>query len=412
MTTSEETPSNIAIKEFGALKQVQFFDALKHIRLSGHLILEDPFGQKWVFYLYLGRVIYATGGVHAVRRWRRNLAMYCPQVNAQKIKELSQLTGAELEAFQQCWEYQALCQWVEQKLITREQVARMVWSSIAEVLFDVTQVNQVSFLVDHDSTLETQLVLLDVGKLITDVQQKWQKWQDARIADRSPNRAAVIKQPERLQQQTSPATYQSLTALLDGKQTLRDLAVQRKRDVLEITVSLLPYIQAGLVELVAVPDLPSPFPNLQVAKMAATVPPEPAGTESSQNFLIACIDDSPAVCQTMEKILTGGGYGFVSVQDPLRAIATLLTRKPDLIFLDLVMPNTNGYEICSQLRKVSFFKTTPIIILTGNDGVIDRFRAKMVGSTDFLGKPVDAETVLATVRKHLKSPQGNSLVVG
>ena len=65
------------------------------------------------------------------------------------------------------------------------------------------------------------------------------------------------------------------------------------------------------------------------------------------------------------------------------------------------MPNTNGYEICSQLRKLSFFKNTPIVILTGNDGIIDRVRAKMVGSTDFLGKPAQTDKVLATIDKYV-----------
>ncbi|NCQ42456.1 MAG: response regulator, partial [Cyanobacteria bacterium] len=77
-------------------------------------------------------------------------------------------------------------------------------------------------------------------------------------------------------------------------------------------------------------------------------------------------------------------------------------KKPDLIFLDLIMPNANGYEICSQLRKLTFFKHTPIVILTGNDGLVDRVRAKMVGSTDFISKPVDTALVLDTIRKHLK----------
>jgi chemotaxis family two-component system response regulator PixG len=76
------------------------------------------------------------------------------------------------------------------------------------------------------------------------------------------------------------------------------------------------------------------------------------------------------------------------------------------------MPNTNGYEICIQLRKVSAFRETPIIILTGNDGIIDRVRAKVVGATDFLGKPVDAETVLAVANKYLKHLKPSSIVVG
>jgi chemotaxis family two-component system response regulator PixG len=104
----------------------------------------------------------------------------------------------------------------------------------------------------------------------------------------------------------------------------------------------------------------------------------------------------------MEKIITDAGYDFVGINDPLRAIAILLARKPDLIFLDLVMPNANGYEICGQLRKLAFFKHTPIVILTGNDGIVDRMRAKMVGSSDFIGKPINSLVVLDTIRKQLK----------
>lgn len=107
--------------------------------------------------------------------------------------------------------------------------------------------------------------------------------------------------------------------------------------------------------------------------------------------------------------MTQAGYRFVGINDDMRAIATLLAKKPDLIFLDLVMPNTNGYEICSQLRKISAFRNTPIIILTGNDTVIDRVRTKMVGCTDFLGKPVDSQTVLDTITKYLsKTTDGTS----
>ncbi|HEY9599300.1 MAG TPA: response regulator, partial [Cyanophyceae cyanobacterium] len=101
-------------------------------------------------------------------------------------------------------------------------------------------------------------------------------------------------------------------------------------------------------------------------------------------------------------LLTAAGYRFVGVQDGLRAIATILVRKPDAIFLDLVMPNTNGYEICGQLRKLPSFKNTPILILTGNDGIVDRVRAKLVGASDFLNKPVDAGVVLSVLRKHLQ----------
>ncbi|HEY9880045.1 MAG TPA: response regulator, partial [Leptolyngbyaceae cyanobacterium] len=68
---------------------------------------------------------------------------------------------------------------------------------------------------------------------------------------------------------------------------------------------------------------------------------------------------------------------------------------------DLIMPGTNGYEICGQLRKVSLFKETPIIILSGNDGLVDQVRARLLGATDFLSKPIEPVVILSIIQKHL-----------
>jgi len=221
--------------------------------------------------------------------------------------------------------------------------------------------------------------------------QSWQIWQSAKFTEISPNQAPIIKRPEDLQQKVSVTAYRQLTALLNGQNSLRDLALQMKRQVVEVTSSLLPFISSGVLELTDISDLP----------ILTVVPSTPNLTGQSQSGqpLIACIDDSRLVCQTMEKILTQSGYQFVAIDDPLRALATLLNRKPDLIFLDLVMPNLNGYEICARLRKIPTFNDTPIVILTSN--IIDRVRAKVVGCSDYLSKPVKAESVLAVISKHL-----------
>lgn len=114
-----------------------------------------------------------------------------------------------------------------------------------------------------------------------------------------------------------------------------------------------------------------------------------------------CIDDNPKVCEMLEKILTSAGYRYVGVQDSLQALPVLLERKPDFIFLDLVMPVASGYEVCAQIRRISSFKDIPVVILTGNDGIIDRIRSKASGSTDFISKPLDVAKVLATLRHYI-----------
>ncbi|HAA30952.1 MAG TPA: response regulator [Cyanobacteria bacterium UBA8553] len=389
----QETPL-VSISLVTALKSIRFLETLKRIRFSGQLILTDPKGQQWNFYLYLGSIIYATGGVHPVRRWQRNLATHCPQIPAQYLKLQRELAESKTTALNNCWEYHLLCLWVAQQKITLEQAAKMIRAVVCEVLFDVVQAMRATPQIKQDNLLPKPLVLIDVQQAIAEVNQLWQSWWNAKVAKYSPNMAATIKQPEKLQKCTTAKVYQILTKLLNGQHPLRDLAVQMRQDVVQVTRSLLPYIELGLVELVSVPDLPIPVdvPVLKKPPISVTV----------SKPLVACVDDSPLVCQTMEALLVAAGYRFVGVEDALRSFAILLACKPDFIFLDLVMPHTNGYEICAKLRKLSGFRDTPIVILTGNDGIVDRVRAKLVGASDFLSKPVDAGTVLSVIRKHLE----------
>jgi two-component system, chemotaxis family, response regulator PixG len=395
MTTANDgiSQNRIRIQQFTATQQIEFFESLKESKFSGQLIISDVQDISWIFYLYLGRIIYASGGIHPVRRWRRQLVAYCPEVLVNIGEIQTALSNIATENSRICWEYQLLSLWIDQNKISRDRATKVIYATVVEVLFDVSQAIQVTCETIPDSLLSTRLALIDSEQVINETNKLWLAWQSAKVADRSPDMAPIIRQPELLQQKTSAQVYSNLSQLLDGQQTLRDLSVRMKRDIVTVTRSLLPYIQLGLVQLVPVKDIPPPVSTPIAQKLSKITTPH--------RTTIACIDDSPLICQALEKIVTEAGHQFVSEMDGLRAIAMLLSRKPNLIFLDLVMPNTNGYEICSQLRKLSYFRNTPIIILTGNDGILDRVRAKMVGSTDFISKPVQPNIVTETINKYL-----------
>ncbi len=74
---------------------------------------------------------------------------------------------------------------------------------------------------------------------------------------------------------------------------------------------------------------------------------------------------------------------------------------PDLILLDLNMPNDNGYSVCKFLRESEAFSKTPIVILTSQDTAIDRTRAKLVGATDFIAKPPEPKKLLQMIELYL-----------
>ena len=395
MTTAKNGISHTRthVQQFTADKQIDLFESLKESGFSGQLVICGAQDLTWVLYLYLGRIVYASGGTHPVRRWRRHVVAYCPErlFHVEEIQTV--LANIAQQESRISWEYQLLSVWIDRDQITRDQATKVIKATVVEVLFDITRAADITYQTVKDNLLTTRLILIDAEQVIQQANKLYLAWQEAQVADRSPDMAPLIRQPEALRKKTSSQVYQNLSQLLDGRQTLRDLSVRMKRDVVTVTRSLLPYIQLGLVQLTTVGDISPPVSSPVAQKLFKTQVP--------RRVTIACIDDSPSICQTMETIIKGAGYNFVSEMDGLRAIAVLLSRKPDLIFLDLVMPNTNGYEICSQLRKLSFFKNTPIVILTGNDGIVDRVRAKMVGSTDFLGKPAQPEQVLTTINKYV-----------
>jgi two-component system, chemotaxis family, response regulator PixG len=105
----------------------------------------------------------------------------------------------------------------------------------------------------------------------------------------------------------------------------------------------------------------------------------------------------------LRKILIPAGYQVLSILEPMRGFSQLIENKPDLILLDLLLPNADGYSVCKFLRDTPAFKETPIIILTAKSGLVDRTRAQVVGATEFLNKPPQAEELLQIVQKYLRS---------
>ncbi|HTL90370.1 MAG TPA: response regulator [Leptolyngbya sp.] len=377
-------------------------------------------GQQWSLYLYMGRLIWATGGPHPRRRWHRYLTQHCPQLSPGTIA-LGSSDPTLLPATDHlpCQDYHTLAILVKRHQISPEQAVAVIRSTVIDVLFDIIQQEEtkpVTFKSDAVDMLEASLALLNAEQLLAEVQSQWNVWRSLGLADHSPNLAPVLRHLEQLQEHTPEKVYKMLVSLVDGRRSLRDLAMLMKQDFLQLIRVLVPLYRKGFVALTKIPDLTPPgaarpvsapnsssnhsgMPTTGIPRLKIVSSPPLTG--SNQAPLIACIDDSLRECQIMERILTEAGYQFVGIQDSVQALPTLIEKKPGLIFLDLVMPIANGYEICAQIRRVSAFKDVPIVILTSNDGIIDRVRAKFVGSSGFLAKPVDVDRVLAVARKVL-----------
>jgi twitching motility two-component system response regulator PilG len=91
----------------------------------------------------------------------------------------------------------------------------------------------------------------------------------------------------------------------------------------------------------------------------------------------------------------------VNIKEPFKALTTLLHAKPDLILMDINMPEIDGYQLCSLCNKSSALKGIPIIMLTGRSGILDRVKAKMVGSVGYICKPFLPQELVQAINSYI-----------
>lgn len=394
MVNENNQQNLVSSQSFLISKQTNFFKSLKIIQFTGELLLINKNNVQWRFYFYSGDLIYGTGGEHSVRRWQRNLLTYIPQMASDVNYLDKQLQSFSFKSINPYWEYELLHFWLSQEKIKREEVKRMILGILEEIFFDLNQTNEINFLFKKEVNIpfSKQIFSLDPQPIIISAYEQWQNWKKLKLGQYSANIVPVFHSPEALKEDINPKTYESLSQLINGRNTIRDISLKLQKDLIQLGRLITSYLQKDYIDLISITDLPCPL----IFNSSQYIP-----TEYLRVPLIACVNDDLNICKLMENIILTVGFKFLEINDPFEAIGQILAHKPDLIFLDLEMPNTNTYDICNTLKKLSLFSETPIIILTENDGMIKRVRTKIVGCADFMAKPIEQEKVLKAIAKHL-----------
>jgi len=123
---------------------------------------------------------------------------------------------------------------------------------------------------------------------------------------------------------------------------------------------------------------------------------------------ILVVDDDEKITSLLRRSLTFEGYDVLTAHDGREGLQKMLESEPDLVVLDVMMPNLDGWEVCERIRKSG--STVPILMLTAKDEVKDRVKGLDLGADDYLVKPFALEELLARVRALLrrKSPGGEA----
>ena len=121
-----------------------------------------------------------------------------------------------------------------------------------------------------------------------------------------------------------------------------------------------------------------------------------------KQWRVACVDDSTAIQVRVQEILEHNMFVIAKITQPMNALSELMEFKPNLILLDIDMPQINGYELCGLLRNHLEFKSIPIVMLTGERGLVNLTKSKLVGATDYLVKPFDQSSLFNVIFKYLQ----------
>ena len=124
-------------------------------------------------------------------------------------------------------------------------------------------------------------------------------------------------------------------------------------------------------------------------------------TNDSYKGDILAIDDTPANLRLLVGILTQQGYKVLAVPSGKLALLGIRQSLPDLILLDIMMPQMDGYEVCTHLKSDEVTRDIPVIFISAKDDVLDKVKAFAVGGVDYITKPFQVEEVLARVETHL-----------
>ena len=124
--------------------------------------------------------------------------------------------------------------------------------------------------------------------------------------------------------------------------------------------------------------------------------------ERKKNSLILIVDDIPKNIQLLGNILSNHGYNIAVATNGKQALTIIEKKLPDLVLLDVMMPEIDGFEVCQRIKDNPASREIPVIFLTAKHEVEDKIRGFEVGGSDYVTKPFETAEVIARVRTHLQ----------
>ena len=323
--------------------------------------------RHWQIGIVNGRIIYSGGQIWSVESLIELLDRYVPHTRNALVKPRFDLLKAKVSESVMT-PAQLLAEAIQVRIIDAPQLLKALRTKVLNDLdiYLLTETGSATFSPTPDLATQLPFVGFELVTLLAEAERRQSIWKDLEPQVPSMDFVPMLDR-DRMKAKVPPGQIERIEGLVAAGGTLNSIAASMAKDSLEIAEMFAKLVRVGVVK----------FPLAPVERLPIT---------------IMAIDDSPVMLSQFENLVSGMGYNVVACQDAAKAIETIFKVKPAMIFIDLNMPEISGFELIKQIRQQPQSAQIPLVILTGEQKVSNRWRAQWSGC-EFLVKPLSTDAI-------------------
>ncbi|MBR8831341.1 MAG: Protein PatA [Chroococcopsis gigantea SAG 12.99] len=380
-------------------------------------------GIEWRLYFHQGQLTYGTHSVEPFERLERHLrrlgnnAPHLTSAVRNQVKTLFLTKEPQPNSSHQTQDYQAVWWLLQQQYLNKDEIGILIENLLKEVLEPYIVLKKLN--TEFIPHIPIPLSHINGKNIIESCTERIVEWQKMSNYIQSPYQRPYLNEESKVTGSLPVLQREKLKKILIGF-NFYQLGVLLNQDELTLAKNLYPLVSKRAIILKAPSQVFEQLPNLTTALEETPDPLVPAPVyqnpptvnkentgkpgvvpTTSARTNVVCVDDSPAMLKAITQFLSNKNIEIFTITDPLKALREIVRLQPKLILLDVGMPNLDGYRLCRLIRNHSLFKETPIVMVTGNTGVLDRAKAKVAGATDYLTKPFSQDELERMVQKYV-----------
>jgi two-component system, chemotaxis family, response regulator PixG len=405
ITHATAMPSGI-LDQLKFCRDKRFTGKLCAINLNGDSV-DTLEGHCWNIYFYRGRLTGDSAGVHPLRRLRRQFSEQ--RIDLPEQIEHNVLNSLSINNLSFC----AIGDLLANRYLDRDQAEGILMGSLIEVIFDILHYEtiahlankpQLSYILESDLLQESNVpaVLMKPETIVENAIAQFKSWQSSGLIKYSPHLSPQIEDLDLLQDVVPVRTYQKIILLLEDDRTLRDIAIKIDEDIKILTKSLLGLCKKNVLVLRRTSDIELIEKSLSTEIKEAGVSDFFIDSSLTSALfsrkLVAHISQNTSESSAIQNVMEKAGHEYLNLKESTEALLAFLKCSPDLILLDGSSSGFNTQDFCERLRRTGKFKTTPIVVLSKSDSILDRLRSN---SVDYVSKPLSQQKIFSIMNKYI-----------